>query len=354
MSYRELFQQIMFYGEFDRMPVCHWTGWTETMARWRKEGLPEKVDIHKFFGTTPHWTGVGVNLGLWPAFPERLVEENADWRIYWASDGVLTQAWKSQSCIPHYLDFTLKTAKEWPEYKKRLQPDPARIPKDLDQSIARVQASGLPITVSTASLMGWVRNWMGVVNLSFMQHDDPDCFADMVQTLADLTCWGLDQVLPKINVDMGFGWEDICGRNGPLVSPKAFARCVAPGYRQIRNKLESYGVKLYGIDSDGDVGPLLRQWLEAGVNVQFPIEVGTWKADGLKYRQMYGKDLRIFGHFDKLTMERGQAEVLAELERLRPLMKAGGFIILPDHLITPGVSLDMYRWYLDQVRAIRL
>ena len=68
----------------------------------------------------------------------------------------------------------------------------------------------------------------------------------------------------------------------------------------------------------------------------------------------YGKDLRIFGHFDKLTMERGQAEVLAEIQRLRPLMKAGGFIILPDHLITPGVSLDMYRWYLDQVRAIRL
>jgi hypothetical protein len=35
-------------------------------------------------------------------------------------------------------------------------------------------------------------------------------------------------------------------------------------------------------------------------------------------------------------------------------MKDGGYWPMPDHLITPGVSLDMYRWYLDQMRAIRL
>jgi hypothetical protein len=35
-------------------------------------------------------------------------------------------------------------------------------------------------------------------------------------------------------------------------------------------------------------------------------------------------------------------------------MREGGFVMMPDHLITPGVSLDMYRWYLDQVRNLRL
>jgi hypothetical protein len=42
---------------------------------------------------------------------------------------------------------------------------------------------------------------------------------------------------------------------------------------KIRNKLEHYGVKLYGIDSDGDVTALVKPWLDAGVNIQFPIEV---------------------------------------------------------------------------------
>jgi uroporphyrinogen-III decarboxylase len=62
----------------------------------------------------------------------------------------------------------------------------------------------------------------------------------------------------------------------------------------------------------------------------------------------------VIGNFDKLTLEQNQAAVLAELERLRPLMREGGFVMMPDHLITPGVSLDMYRWYLDQVRNLRL
>jgi len=38
-----------------------------------------------------------------------------------------------------------------------------------------------------------------------------DVYADMVDTLAELTCWGIDQVVPKMNTypDMGVGWEDI-------------------------------------------------------------------------------------------------------------------------------------------------
>lgn len=359
MSMRDLWLNIMHYGDFDRMPVLHWTGWTETMERWYAEGLPRDVNVHQFFNTTPHWTGVGVDLNMRPQFPEETIEETAEYRVYRAGDGVIQQAWKKQSCIPHYVDFTLKTAADWPDYKRRFQPDPARIPADLDQRIDAAQKSGLPVVIGTASLMGWVRNWMGVANMSYLMYDDRDCYSDMVKTLADLTCWGLDQVLPRcqakgVTVDMGFGWEDICGRSGPLVSPDIFVECVAPGYRQIRERLDHYGVKLYGIDSDGDVAALLPHWLDSGVNVQFPIEVGPWHADGMAYRRRYGRELRIIGHFDKLTLEHSQAAVLQELERLRPLMRDGGYILMPDHLITPGVSLDMYRWYLDQVRKLRL
>lgn len=353
MTYRQLFQEIMFYGEFDRMPVIHWTGWEETLERWYAEGLPRDVNIHEYLGTTPHWAGLGVNLDLLPPFEEEVLEETEEYRIIRQRDGVVCKDWKHKSCIPHFLDFTLKTAADWPEYKRRLQPDPARLPANLHEQIAQAEASGLPLVVSTASLMGWIRNWMGVENMSYLMFDDRDCYADMVMTLADLTCWGLDQVLPHVQVDMGFGWEDICGRAGPLVSPAIFNECVAPGYRKIREKLEQYGVHLYGIDSDGDVRALVGPWLEAGVNVQFPLEVGVWKADGMALRRQYGKELRIIGHFDKLALERGKEAVLAEFERLRPLLKDGGYILMPDHLITPGVSLDMYKWYLDQVRNLR-
>jgi hypothetical protein len=359
MTNRELFRQIMSYGSFDRMPVVHWTGWDETIQRWQREGLPKDVDIHKYFNTRPQWCGIGANLSLLPEFPEETIEDTPEYRIFRDGAGVIQKDWKEKSCIPHYTDFTFKSAAEWPEYKKRLQPDPKRIPADLDKHILDAKNSGLPIAVGTASMMGWIRNWMGVENMSYLTADDPDCYADIVNTLADLTCWSLDQILPRAKAlgvvpDMGFGWEDICGRSGPLISPAFFEKHIAQGYRKMRDKLESHGVKLLGIDTDGYVEPMLGNWLKAGVNIQFPIEVGPWKAEAMVYRKKYGRELRIIGHFDKLTLEDSKEAVLAEIERLKPLIRDGGFMMMPDHLITPGVSLDMYRWYLDQVRALRI
>ncbi|MEI6518817.1 MAG: uroporphyrinogen decarboxylase family protein [bacterium] len=354
MNNRELFLEIMNYGNFDRMPVVHWHGWDETMERWYNEGLPRDVSIHKILGTTPHWTGVSGNVGLFPLFEIEIFEEDAEYKVYRDSSGVICNELKHHSSIPHYLDYTLKTPKDWEDhYKWRLQPDPARIPANLDEHIANAEASGLPITFWTGSMMGWIRDWMGVENLAYFMYDHRDVFAEMVMTIADLVCWTADQVLPKVKVDMGFGWEDICGRSGPFVSPDIFRECVAPGYLKIRNKLEEYGVNLYGIDSDGDVSALVGPWLDAGVNVQFPIEVGVWKADGMAYRKKYGKELRIIGHFDKMTLEKSHDAVLDEIQRLIPLMKDGGYMMMPDHLITPGVSLADYKWYIEQVRNLR-
>ena len=52
------------------------------------------------------------------------------------------------------------------------------------------------------------------------------------------------------------------------------------------------------------------------------------------------------GHFDKMVMNRGEAAIRGEFERLLPLMRTGGFIPSVDHQTPPGVSLDQYRVYL--------
>jgi len=355
VTYRELFHEIMYYGTFDRMPVIHWGGWPETEERWRREGMPEGVNPHEYFDAVPMWTGAGVDVSLYPAFPEETLEETDEYRIFRGTDGVVQQDWKHKSCIPHYIDFTLKTSADWPPFKERLQPDPGRIPPDLDKQIQDAEASGVPFRVGTASMMGWIRNWMGVVNMSYLMYDDPDCYADMVNTIADLVCWGIDQVVPKMKTkpDMGFGWEDICGKTGPLVSPAIFDRCVAPGYRKVRSKLEEYGVDLYGIDSDGMVEPLIPNWLAAGVNVMFPLEPGTWGATPEKIRKRFGKEVRIIGGFNKLVLEKGPAAIDAELQSHVELMREGGLVLMPDHLITPGTSLENYKYYLNRVRELR-
>jgi uroporphyrinogen decarboxylase len=184
-------------------------------------------------------------------------------------------------------------------------------------------------------------------------YDDRRIYSDMVMTIADLVCWGIDQILPRVKVALAHTWEDICGSTGPLIHPRIFDECVAPGYRKIRAKLEEHGVGLYEVDSDGDITALAGHWLDAGVNMLFPLEVGTFGGDARELRKKYGTELRLFGNFDKRVLAKGREAIEAEIQRLLPLMGEGGYIVMPDHLIPPDVPLDDYRWYLDRIRELR-
>ena len=354
MTPRERFRNIMHYGAFDRMPVCHWRGWPETYARWHEEGLPKDIDENAFFDAEPPGgSGIQYHGGLLPAFGEETIEETDAYRIFRQDDGVIAQHFKGRSALPHYVDFILKDRSGWPEYKRRLQPDPARIPATLHENIARAQASNLPITIGTGSMVGWLRNWMGVQNLCIACCEDPLLLVEAADTISDLICWCLEQILPKVRVDMGWAWEDICFKTGPLVPPDVFAQACVPAYRKISDTLRKYGCDLHLVDSDGKIDDLIPLWLKGGVNVMFPIEIGTWNADPMVYRRKYGKELRVLGGINKLVLERDRKAIDEEIERRKPLMADGGFIPLPDHLITPDTPLDNYRYYLDRIREIR-
>ena len=54
-----------------------------------------------------------------------------------------------------------------------------------------------------------------------------------------------------------------------------------------------------------------------------------------------------------LTPDFGEpTSIDAEIDRRVPLMADGGYVPLPDHLITPDTPLDDYRYYLDRIRAL--
>ncbi len=353
MNTRELFNAVMHYEPYDRMPVFHWGGWGETVARWRGEGLPEGVSEHEFFNASPLCCGIPVNLDLFPLFEEEVLEETASSVVMRQNDGVIARLFKGKSSIPTYIDYILKDPTGWPEYEKRLQPDPARLPQNLDEILEQARNSDLPVSINTMSLVGYLRNWMGVENMAMASMVYPDFFAHTVDVISDLVCWAIDQIAPKVKIDIGWGWEDICFRTGPLIQPDAFAKLCVPGYRKIADKLRSYGCDLYMVDCDGLIDHLLPHWLDGGVNVMFPVEIGVWNADPMAMRKQYGRELRVFGGIDKLALERGPDAIDAEIARRMPLMAEGGFVPLPDHLITPDTALDNVRYYLDRIRDLR-
>jgi uroporphyrinogen decarboxylase len=84
----------------------------------------------------------------------------------------------------------------------------------------------------------------------------------------------------------------------------------------------------------------------------FPLEVGTWRADPVRFRQQYGKDLLMMGGFDKHILAQSTEAIEREILRLAPLVEEGGFIGFCDHRVPPDVPYHNYLFYLEKVREL--
>jgi len=364
MTPRELWLAIMNYEKVDRVPVIHWSSWDETHAEWIEQGMPQACGHHDgeaaWFGVSPICNRVALKMNLLPTFETSLISETADIKTIRQHDGVIAEHRKKGSSIPHTVEYTLKPdGTGWEEYKRRLQPGPDRIPKDLESQLAAAKvATDAPVIIHTGSQVGFIRNWIGVEGLAYLCADHLDLFQEMSDTITELVLWQLDYLLPKVKeagavVDCGWCWEDITFRDGPLISPSVFKQVCVPNYRRISQKLYDYGVKLHLVDSDGMIEDLAGLWLDGGVNVMFPLEIGAWQYDPMRLRKKFGREMRLYGGIDKMQLMKGRAAIDAEIARRIPLMKDGGYVPLPDHLIVPGTPLEDYKYYLRKLGEVR-
>jgi uroporphyrinogen decarboxylase len=367
MNDRERFRATMHYQPRDRSPILDFGYWPETLVVWHDQGLPKDISeeggryFHGFFGTdfpirrAPSLTGI--QEGLVPRFEEVVLEDRGDHEVVQQEDGVRVLRRKFMSSIPKPLAHLLVDRVSWRRhYKPRLDPDhPDRYPQDWEERVKIWTDSDrdYPLVLPGGSLYGWLRNWMGLEELSYVVYDDPALFEEMVTCVADCIYGTLERVLQTGGqFDACAMWEDMCYNAGPLLSPWHFKQYLVPHYRRITDLLHRHGVDVIWVDCDGQIELLIPLWLEAGVNCMFPIEVGTWGADPVRYRREYGQDLLMMGGFDKRILAGPKEGIEAEVRRLMPLVEPGGFIGFCDHLVPPDVPLDNYMYYLETVREV--
>ena len=181
----------------------------------------------------------------------------------------------------------------------------------------------------------------------------PAWFEEMVVTRTDCILGVLKRILATgVKFDAASMWEDMAYNAGPLLSPEHFKQYLVPNYKRISELLRAHGVDVLWLDCDGKIDSLIPLWLDAGVNCMFPIEIGTWGADPVKYRKIYGKNLLMMGGFDKHALQGSPWAIEAEIKRLAPLVESGGFIPMPDHRVPPDVPLENYLFYCRKAREI--
>lgn len=374
MNYRENVNAILHYQPFEKMPIVSFGYWGKTVQKWADEGhiTREEADgycrygdnseadraIMKRLGFDFNWNSCyGGNVGLYPAFDRKVLEQKADGgQVIRDEQGLIVLVKPGVVSIPAEIGTTLTDRDVWEkEYLPRLQWEAERIDTSLFESLKDDSQRQLPVGLHCGSLMGYMRNLLGVEELSYLYVDDPELYEEIANTLAGLCYQSVKAILETgAKFDYAHFWEDICYKNGPLVSPDGFRQMIGPHYRKITNLLKEHGVDIVSVDCDGWIDTLLPIWLENGVNTMFPIEVGTWNASIAPWREKYGKDLRGVGGMNKTVFARDYQAVDQEVERLRPLMELGGYIPCPDHRIAPDAKFENVQYYCEKMKSLTL
>lgn len=367
MNDRQRFLATMHYQPRDRCPMYDFSFWDETLPLWHGQALPENINrsnasawfgMDKSIGSgEPEPAPVRGVSGLVPGFESKVIEDRGDYELVQQGDGVRVVRKKHMGTIPTHDSHLLVDRASWREhYLPKLNPDyPNRFPEGWDEHahIWRDANREHTVFLGGCSLYGWIRNWMGMENVSLVVYDDPAWFEEMVDAITDCAISSLEKIFRTRGQFDGFGfWEDMCYNTGPLLSPQHFKQFLVPRYRRITDLLTKHGVDVIWVDCDGCIDALLPLWLDAGVNCMFPIEIGTWNADPRKFRGQFGKELLMMGGFGKHILAQSKQAITDEIHRLTPLVDEGGYIPFADHRVPPDVPYANYLHYIETARHV--
>jgi len=341
MTDRQRFNNQMHYQPIDRCFNMEFGYWNENFKEWDlfvQNGITNNWEADVFF-SFDRQSCAGGNVWINPPFPEKVIEETATTKVIMNGNGLLAEVPKDgHDTIPHYIKASIVTPDDWKRCKEerfRLD-DPARAINVQKMRERHPATRDYPLGVWCGSMIGTIRDMLTFEGLAYACYDYPDMVEDMVETAC----------LPHMDFDFAAGWEDICFKNGPIVSVDFFRNVVMPRYKRISKKLKAAGIELWWIDCDGDVRPILPLMMEGGVNCLFPFEVNGC-AHPAELLNQYGKDLRIMGGFDKIEMGKGPEAIKAYMKTLVPLVERGGYIPFCDHRCPPNVKPEHYLYYLD-------
>ena len=374
MNYREHIMAILNYQPKGYMPVVSFGYWNETLEKWADEGhvtREEAIDyarygdnhdgdnaVMKKLGFDFNWNSCfGGRVDLNPHFQEKIIEVKPDGsRVKIDGSGLIVLDKPGIVSISAEIGTSLTDRESWEElYLPKLQWSDDRINMAALERFKDDTDRQIPMGLHCGSLMGTMRNLLGVEELSYLWADDEDLFIEIAQTIAGLSHTFVKKALSSgAKFDYAHYWEDICFKNGPLLNPRTFDEVVGPLYKKNSELLNAHGIDIISVDCDGMIDLLIPTWLNNGVNTMFPIEVGTWDASIAPWREKYGKQIRGVGGMNKTVFSRDYAAVDAEIERLKPLIDLGGYIPCPDHRIAPDAIFENVQYYCEQLRKLTI
>ncbi len=367
MTARDRFLGTLLFRRVDRVPLEPGHGRESTLQAWHRQGLPADVTgagaaaavaYREAGGTLPlpeGGEGFPVDPRMIPRFEEKVLERRGDTQV--------VQDWKGNICeigsqyttrhLREAIDFVtrrwircpVESRADWQDMARRYDPDdPSRLPGDAAALGARLAQRTWPLSISLHGPFWQLREWLGFERLCMLFYDDTELLSEMLELWSDFVARLLQRTFAQFVPDEVHLSEDMAFKEHSMVSPSMVRERLLPIYRRWGALIREAGCPIYAMDSDGFIGELIPIWVEAGINACDPIEAAAGN-DINAFRARFAKRMAFRGGIDKRAMAKGDGAIDAEMARVTPVIRDGGYIPGCDHGVPPDVSWPDYVRY---------
>ncbi len=320
---------------------------------WKAQGAtPQELDFSAFryrrqmIGHLPAWTG-------WMGGQqEEILEETADHVIARDRMGRRVMLCKGVATLPLPLEYPVRSMDDWLKVRHHYEFSEDRFGGDWEAAARTHRAAGRVLAVSIPGGFDEPRQLLGEEHVCLAPYDQPELLHDILRTIGDTAVRVLERVSAAVPIDQLFVHEDMAGHSGSLWGPAHISEFIRPYYRRAWDMLADRGTRLFVQDSDGDMNAVIPAFMDAGINVMYPMEPAA-HMDIVKARAQYGTRLAFMGGLDKHVIRRSREEIAAELEyKIPPIVRTGGCVLSLDHRIPNNTPLANYRFYIQKAWEI--
>ncbi|MFW6255311.1 MAG: hypothetical protein ACOC54_00715 [Candidatus Sumerlaeota bacterium] len=362
MTPRECYKRIALFQKADYIPNFEGGIAPVTVAKWKREGLPEDVtDVRAFFGIDQLEIHRGISYNPLPGHPRHFTDlpQTEDWNQGIDTWGRHGRWHKKKDVEENWADAAFEVVQgaledpaDWEILKDMFKPDieerygDHRKKNPWPEFVKRTKDHEHVLVLEAPSMVGSIKEFLGFENYCLKLCTNPDMIEEIMEKRTVLAMEILDRALEEVDFDFMWFWEDIGYRNGPILSPEIFERLASPRYKRLADWYRSRGGEIVAVDSDGDVNKLIPGWIKGGINHIWPLEVFAGM-DVVGLRKEYGQDFSMRGGFDKFVIQQGKDAIDRELDRIYPVVQDGGYIPGCDHQL-PHAPFENYCYYQEQ------
>lgn len=351
----------------DRVPIFDWF-WRETedefvtrigdarlgrgIHRFAAEPRPDRLTLWDHFEMDIMQVG-------WPDYRLRLVapvvlDESAEWVLQRDGNDAVLRWWKHKMGTPEHVSFGVSTPETWAACRQFLTPSHERVRwHEFWPRYRRARARQRFVCYATVEVFEAVKDVLGHETMLRAMIRQPEWLRDVFDRYTQLQIDMLRLVEAEgMTCDGAFIYGDMAYNTGPFMSPKHYREFLFPYHKRLFDAFHSRGLPVI-FHSDGDIRPVIEDLIAAGADAINPLE-NRAGMDLSKLAPAYGDRLGFVGNIDVAALLTNDREAIrAELvAKMGAAMPYHGYVYQSDHSIPPGVTIETYRWLLDEVREI--